>query len=198
MPPQITSVRWSRSTSARTSPDAYLVSYAGNGVYAVHPHDTYTCLGHANRDTMIKQAAWVHVSGDPYILSGSDDGCIFVYTARGVLTAVLKNADVSVVNCVIARGDGVEFASSGIGWDIKIWGMKGQRNDGMDGVEEIIARNTRARDDDDEEEGYSTYLTPAVIWRLLTMAGHDDYSEYEEDDYDEHGEPDQDDEDSDF
>jgi WD40 repeat protein len=68
---------------------------------------------------MIKQSAWFLDS--QLILSGSDDGSIFIYSVKtGEIAAVLEHADVAIVNCLVQQPGGRDFASSGIGHDIKV------------------------------------------------------------------------------
>lgn len=105
-----------------------------------------------------------------FILSGSDDGSIFVYDVKnGEIVAVLEDADVSVVNCVVQRPGGRDFASSGIGHDIKVWGLGRERNDGMENRKEILERNfVGGESEEDDGLEHEAYLTPAMIWSLLS------------------------------
>ncbi|KAH9416866.1 DDB1- and CUL4-associated factor 6 [Dermatophagoides pteronyssinus] len=75
--------------------------------------------GHRNSRTVIKKATFW---GDNYIISGSDCGHIFFWSIETGEVVMILEGDLHVVNCLEPHPTDPILASSGIDYDIKIWG----------------------------------------------------------------------------
>ncbi|XP_075675839.1 DDB1- and CUL4-associated factor 6-like isoform X1 [Dermatophagoides pteronyssinus] len=75
--------------------------------------------GHRNSRTVIKKATFW---GDKYIISGSDCGHIFFWSIETGEVVMILEGDLHVVNCLEPHPTDPILASSGIDYDIKIWG----------------------------------------------------------------------------
>jgi len=74
-------------------------------------------VGHSNVQTDIKEATFW---GD-FILSGSDDGCVFIWSRNdGRLVNILSVAD-DVINCVRGHPYEAAIVTSGIEHSVKVW-----------------------------------------------------------------------------
>ena len=83
-------------------------------------------VGHSNVQTDIKEATFF----GKYLLSGSDDGRVFMWDRTdGRLVNVLHGSE-QVVNCVRGQPNSTTIVSSGIDDDICVWNIK--PNDGGD------------------------------------------------------------------
>ncbi|KAI9096505.1 WD40-repeat-containing domain protein [Phlyctochytrium arcticum] len=79
-----------------------------------------TFVGHKNAHTMIKEANFFGGQSE-FIMSGSDDGKIFVWDKESSEICCLLKGDRDVVNCVQPHPYLPIVASSGIDSDIKMW-----------------------------------------------------------------------------
>ncbi|CAG8527537.1 15071_t:CDS:2 [Funneliformis caledonium] len=107
----------------------------------VHDEDiamSYT--GHLNSRTMIKKAYFFGAKSE-YIMSGSDDGRVFIWDKlTGKVINLLKDGDTKVVNCVQPHPYYPILCTSGIDYDVKLWYPKGEENDLSD-LEMILRYN---------------------------------------------------------
>ena len=86
----------------------------------VHRSFLQRYLGHANVQTDIKESTF----WGPYILSGSDDGHIFIWERSSArLVCVIKASD-DVINCVRGHPYSSVIASSGIDSEVHVWSVK--------------------------------------------------------------------------
>ncbi|CAJ0884956.1 13842_t:CDS:10, partial [Entrophospora sp. SA101] len=95
--------------------------------------------GHVNSRTMIKEANFFGANSE-YIMSGSDDGRIFIWDKiTGEVVNLLKG-DSRVVNCLQPHPHLPILCTSGIDNDVKIWYPEGEENDLSD-LQKVIERN---------------------------------------------------------
>ncbi|KAJ3286613.1 DDB1- and CUL4-associated factor 6 [Borealophlyctis nickersoniae] len=96
--------------------------------------------GHRNERTVIKEA-YFYGGRSEFILSGSDDGRIFIWDkGTGNVKAVLMG-DQRVVNCVQPHPSIPCLATSGIDHDVKIWTPTANAPCDLSDLEEIIKHN---------------------------------------------------------
>ncbi|KAJ1559100.1 hypothetical protein HK405_011999, partial [Cladochytrium tenue] len=123
--------------------------------------------GHMNRQTMIKEA-YFYGPGSEYIMSGSDDGTLWVWDKKTARVVNRLKCDRDVVNCIAPNPFDMSLAVSGIDNDIKLvvptadhpWvdpanaapsSRAGDNSDDDDEEEEGRSRFFRGRGDDDED-----------------------------------------------
>ncbi|CAG8745987.1 32284_t:CDS:2, partial [Racocetra persica] len=95
--------------------------------------------GHLNSKTMIKEAYFFGANSE-YIMSGSDDGRIFIWDRYTGKVVNLLKGDTKVVNCVQPHPFFPILCTSGIDDDVKIWFPECDENDISDAAD-IIQRN---------------------------------------------------------
>ncbi|CAI2182657.1 2781_t:CDS:2 [Funneliformis geosporum] len=104
---------------------------------------TMSYTGHLNSRTMIKKAYFFGAKSE-YIMSGSDDGSVFIWDKlTGKIVNLLKGGDTKVVNCVQPHPYYPILCTSGIDYDVKLWYPKGEENDLSD-LERILKHNEEA------------------------------------------------------
>ena len=89
----------------------------------VHRSFLQRFLGHANVQTDIKESTF----WGPYILSGSDDGHIFIWERSSARLVCVIKASEDVINCVRGHPYSSVIASSGIDSEIHVWSVKPRR-----------------------------------------------------------------------
>jgi WD repeat-containing protein 42A len=103
-----------------------------------------------------------------YILSGSDDGNIFIWDKESARIVHCIRGDRHIVNCLDLHPKyPLVFASSGIEYDIKVWEPTASepRSEAMENINEIIQKNRTAT-----ERGHSSFVLPATfVLRLLNL-----------------------------
>ena len=107
------------STSAAAPPPASAAPHP--------PHTTRTrrsfvqrYVGHANRQTDIKESTF----WGPYILSGSDDGHVFMWDRRTARLLCVVRASDQIINCVRGHSSLPLVVTSGIDNEIHVWAVK--------------------------------------------------------------------------
>jgi hypothetical protein len=101
--------------------------------------------GHLNMQTDIKEASFAF--DDRFVLSGSDDGCLYVYdAASGRIVHVQTGADEYIVNCVQPHPHWPALACSGIAdtvrfWEPRHWTGPGDSTQTATDVSARVARN---------------------------------------------------------
>ncbi|CAG8761050.1 9230_t:CDS:2, partial [Gigaspora margarita] len=95
--------------------------------------------GHLNSRTMIKEAYFFGANSE-YIMSGSDDGRIFIWDRYTGKVVNLLKGDSKVVNCVQPHPSFPILCTSGIDDDVKIWFPECEENNISD-ASDIIRRN---------------------------------------------------------
>ncbi|XP_075586709.1 DDB1- and CUL4-associated factor 6-like isoform X2 [Dermatophagoides farinae] len=94
--------------------------------------------GHRNSRTIKKATFW----GDNYIISGSDCGHIFFWSIETGEVVMVLEGDQHVVNCLQPHPNDPILASSGIDYDIKIWGADSDDNlFDLEKTKKLINRN---------------------------------------------------------
>eukprot|EP00096_Caligus_rogercresseyi_P010985 TRINITY_DN4175_c0_g1_i2.p1 TRINITY_DN4175_c0_g1~~TRINITY_DN4175_c0_g1_i2.p1 ORF type:complete len:284 (-),score=69.88 TRINITY_DN4175_c0_g1_i2:117-968(-) len=84
--------------------------------------------GHGNTSTDIKEATFYGQAGR-YILAGSDDGRFFCWDKESSNLMKMMTAGDSAINCVQGHPSTSFLATSGIGYDVKIWAPSSQVNE---------------------------------------------------------------------
>jgi len=107
-----------------------------------------------------------------YVMSGSDDGRIFIWekdTAK--LIHVLKG-DEDIVNCVVGHPFDTVLASSGIENTVKIWRADATEQVCLKDLEKIISKNEL-----DMEAGSRFHLIPSIFVSVMQTARPENESE---------------------
>eukprot|EP00743_Colponemidia_sp_Colp-15_P007892 GILK01008547.1.p2 GENE.GILK01008547.1~~GILK01008547.1.p2 ORF type:complete len:158 (-),score=35.48 GILK01008547.1:112-585(-) len=98
--------------------------------------------GHINVQT-IKDVQF-YGAHDDYIMSGSDDGSIFIWDKRtGSTVNCIPKADGYVVNCLAGHPFEPTLATSGIDNDIKLWAPNADEPIDEQELEEILSHRRR-------------------------------------------------------
>ena len=77
-------------------------------------------VGHANRQTDIKESTF----WGPYILSGSDDGHVFLWDRRTARLLLVLRASEQIINCVRGHPHLPMVVTSGIDHEIGVWTVR--------------------------------------------------------------------------
>eukprot|EP00834_Sanchytrium_tribonematis_P001942 NODE_52_length_30984_cov_1.383358.p9 type:complete len:409 gc:universal NODE_52_length_30984_cov_1.383358:6587-7813(+) len=125
----------SKITSCQYDPHgngSLVISYGGNCVYVIDPDQDFTgdnyfktnisakCLsGHLNRRTMIKETSFLGNSSR-YVMSGSDDGRLYIWDLDTEKIVNCFEADDDVVNCTVSHPFIPCIVLSGIDNSIKV------------------------------------------------------------------------------
>ncbi|TPX71832.1 hypothetical protein SpCBS45565_g00826 [Spizellomyces sp. 'palustris'] len=137
--------------------------------------------GHRNERTMIKEANFFGPNSE-YVLSGSDDGRIFVWHKSTGKVCCLLMGDQRVVNCLQPHPFDPILATSGIDSDLKIWWPTATEPwSDWAGLDEIIKRNERGRrvngvdvdgigaDNDNGTQPRVLVMSPDMMLRLFAL-----------------------------
>jgi WD40 repeat protein len=76
-----------------------------------------------------------------YVVSGSDDGNIFIWDKKTAHIVQVMKGDVQVVNCIQSHPYDCVLASSGIEDNVKIWEPSLATQKSLEDLDKIIARN---------------------------------------------------------
>ena len=112
--------------------------------------------GHRNARTMIKEAAWW---GTRFIMSGSDCGHLFAWDRETGELVMMLEADRHVVNCVQPHPHDPILATSGIDYDVKLWGPSAE----VGGFDKSAAEVVMRRNEVMLEETRDTITVPASL-----------------------------------
>ncbi|KAJ1555195.1 hypothetical protein HK405_003026 [Cladochytrium tenue] len=140
--------------------------------------------GHMNRQTMIKEA-YFYGPGSEYIMSGSDDGTLWVWDKKTARVVNRLKCDRDVVNCIAPNPFDMSLAVSGIDSDIKLV-VPTADHPWVDPANVVpSSRADDSSDDDDDDDGEGRRI------RFFGVGGDDD----DDDDEDNDGDDDDDDDD---
>ena len=112
--------------------------------------------GHRNARTMIKEAAWW---GTRFIMSGSDCGHLFAWDRETGELVMMLEADRHVVNCVQPHPHDPILATSGIDYDVKLWGPTAEAGKFDRKAAEVVMRRNEVM----LEETRDTITVPASL-----------------------------------
>ena len=112
--------------------------------------------GHRNARTMIKEAAWW---GTRFIMSGSDCGHLFAWDRETGELVMMLEADRHVVNCVQPHPHDPILATSGIDYDVKLWGPTAEAGRFDRKAAEVVMRRNEVM----LEETRDTITVPASL-----------------------------------
>jgi WD repeat-containing protein 42A len=108
---------------------------------------------------------------DEFVVSGSDDGNVFIWEKESGDIVQISRGDKHIVNCLDPHPVyPLCFASSGIEYDIKIWEpiAEAPLSQEMQNLEKIIEQNQKA-------QGHSSLLLPAsFVVNLMNMMSDSD------------------------
>ncbi|PIK44278.1 putative DDB1- and CUL4-associated factor 6-like [Apostichopus japonicus] len=121
--------------------------------------------GHRNSRTMIKEATFW---GSNHVLSGSDCGHVFIWDRHTGKLVMLLEGDRHVVNCIQPHPTEPILATSGIDYDIKIWGPLADEPRLPSGAEEVIRINELML----EETRDTITIPPSFMLRMLASLNH--------------------------
>lgn len=120
--------------------------------------------GHCNVKTDIKEATFFGAA-DQCIVSGSDDGCVYVWSASTGQMLNRLQGDQGTVNCVRQSPTGI-LVSSGLDSDIKVWSPLSDESQSQSRLtndeevcerEEVYATNWMSSTSMDERQGWVHY-----------------------------------------
>lgn len=122
--------------------------------------------GHRNARTMIKEA---NFWGDNYVMSGSDCGHVFFWNRHTTELVMIMEADHHVVNCLQPHPYDPVLATSGIDYDVKLWGPSNEEPN----FDEKLAVEIMGRNEVMLEETRDTITVPASFMiRMLASFNH--------------------------
>ncbi|ORY02624.1 WD40 repeat-like protein [Basidiobolus meristosporus CBS 931.73] len=116
--------------------------------------------GHRNWETMIKEVNFYGPNSE-YIVSGSDDGRIFIWEKNGGEIKHLLKGDSRVVNCVQPHPHDPILMSSGIDNDIKLWHPDGSSRHDQAYIRNIVQQNKEISERDHEEDDSRMIVLPS-------------------------------------
>jgi len=129
--------------------------------------------GHLNELT-VKEVNYFGFNSE-YVISGSDDGNIFIWDSKtGKIVNIIENADSEVVNCIQGNPMTMMLASSGIDRTVKLWSPTLDGNDikTEERMEEIMQSNLR------NVPMINRLTVPyRMIWNMLSMMDDDENNE---------------------
>eukprot|EP01116_Phalansterium_solitarium_P012000 TRINITY_DN27921_c0_g1_i1.p1 TRINITY_DN27921_c0_g1~~TRINITY_DN27921_c0_g1_i1.p1 ORF type:complete len:764 (+),score=251.43 TRINITY_DN27921_c0_g1_i1:179-2470(+) len=97
-------------------------------------------VGHCNVRT-VKEVNFFGPRSE-YVMSGSDDGNIFIWHKRTGEVVQLLHGDESVVNCITGHPFDCVLASSGIERNVKLWTPTAQTPNPLTNLSRVIERNS--------------------------------------------------------
>eukprot|EP01114_Cavostelium_apophysatum_P021782 TRINITY_DN7689_c0_g2_i1.p1 TRINITY_DN7689_c0_g2~~TRINITY_DN7689_c0_g2_i1.p1 ORF type:complete len:320 (-),score=108.24 TRINITY_DN7689_c0_g2_i1:45-1004(-) len=95
--------------------------------------------GHCNVRT-VKEVSFFGPRSE-YVISGSDDGNIFIWDKKTAKIVQVLNGDQHVVNCIQGHPFDPVIASSGIETNVKIWTPSGEPTSWQGKIDEIVQKN---------------------------------------------------------
>jgi WD repeat-containing protein 42A len=121
--------------------------------------------GHRNSDT-VKGVNFFGPRSE-FVVTGSDCGHIFLWDKKTAKLVNMMKGDRRVVNCLEPHPSMPVLATSGIDNDVKIWTPTALAPASLDVAQEVIRRNTRARNSGSRH----LELDPQMLLRLLRLQG---------------------------
>jgi len=135
--------------------------------------------GHLNVRT-VKEVNFYGPRSD-HVISGSDDGNIFIWRKSDGKLVQLLEGDDDVVNVVQSSPDGSCLATSGIERTVKIWRAVSDYHNPLEDAEVVMQRNMRSLENGNRF--HTNYLLELLLARFRG-AQHDEDDEDDEDDND--------------
>jgi len=120
-------------------------------------------VGHCNVSTDIKEANFFGDRGQ-FVVTGSDDGRIFIWEKHTTKLVNLFHGDRDVVNCLQCHPVDPILATSGIEQVIRLWAPLSRSARNLDKVHDIMTKNQRRM-----EEGPGM-ISPALLQDIIQQA----------------------------
>ena len=119
--------------------------------------------------TDIKEANFLGPN-EEFVVSGSDDGRLFIWeraTGNIVFTAV---ADADILNCVQPHPYDFMLASSGIEHTVRIWEPRGNQPASLAGLTAIVEGNMEQMLEDDDGGGFGGASASTIQYFMSQLA----------------------------
>ena len=127
-------------------------------------------IGHYNLKTDIKEANFFGPS-DEFIVSGSDDGRLFIWDRASGNPVFVAEADSYILNCVQPHPFDVMLATSGIDNTIGIWEPTSSQAAPLTGLSAIVAANQEQLSDAADSFHAIPNDMPALLRQVVACIG---------------------------
>jgi len=134
--------------------------------------------GHCNIRT-VKEVNFIGPNSE-YVVSGSDDGRIFIWDKATSQVVNIMKGDTHVVNCVAAHPFDTVLATSGIDDNVKLWEPIDKQPTLLENFETIIADNKAALSDRPRHNVIPLSVLQALINRSLHPGEEEEAEDHSE------------------